>query len=108
MIYVFLNDNLYRVEKGIAKKQSYVEGGINALRQRSKLIHAIPIVRKRFDDSLKIYVEKSEYIYYYLLRTKQKALISAKDMRRIFGGAKIPFEHRALVGKNLFVVEDNI
>ena len=102
MIYVFINQRLFKVQGGIAKKCGCRD--IGSLRHSCKVIHAIPVKKTKFIDN--IYSEKSSYVYWYFLCSGQRVLISEGQMRKAFIYGGFSKEHRALVGKNIFIVED--
>ena len=107
MVYIHLGDRLYRVRDGIARQQIIQQGVINALHRRSKMVYAIPVKRSHYIEGLNIPIERNEYIYFYLQDNGQRVMITEMDMRRLFHTGALPREHRALVGKDILIVEDN-
>lgn len=107
-IYVLLGQSLYKVEDGIAKRQRYMQGYIKALRRRSYIVYAMPIKRKQYIEGFKIYKEKKGYIYYYILKSGQKVLIGERDMQKLFREGRLTAEHRELMSKDIFIVEEII
>lgn len=104
MIYVFINQRLFKVQGGVAKRCGCRD--IGSLRHSCQIIHAMPVKKTKFIEELNIYSEKSAYIYWYFLGSGQRVLISERQMRKAFIDGDFSKEHRALVGKNIFIVED--
>lgn len=107
-IYISIHGNVYSIRRGVAKRYNLSTSAKRKLRAKSYIIYAVPIKRRVLVGNLKIALERDDYLYYYILDSGQRVLISAEQMNNVFNNGVFAKEHCTLSNKNIFIMEGKI